>query len=144
MTRIVGIDYGSRRIGLAVGDSELALASPAAVLPGCGDAARDAAAVAAWARENECAAAVVGLPLNMSGTDSDQTRLARAFAAALEACALPVSLQDERLTSFQADQLLAQSEGRRRGKGAPGRDAIAAQVILQSFFDRQHPPSDAD
>lgn len=80
---------------------------------------------------------VVGLPLNMDGTDSDQTRLTRVFARSLEqAVACAVHLWDERLTSYQADQMMRAAQVR-RGRQKRTRDALAAQVILQSWFDRQ-------
>lgn len=140
MTRWAGIDYGRKRIGVAVSDYGGRIASPATVLPGSGSAPKDADAVAAWARENEVAAVVVGLPLNMDGTDSDQTRLTRTFADALrEGGRFPVELWDERLSSFQADELLA-SAGVPRSRRKGQRDALAALVILQAFLDHQVGP----
>jgi putative Holliday junction resolvase len=139
--RWIGIDYGTRRIGLAVGDYRGVLASPAATLSGSGSPARDAEAVLRWAAEQEACGFVAGLPLNMDGSDSNQTRITRRFAEELaRQTPLPVELWDERLSSFQADLHLAEAEVRQsRKKGL--RDALAAQVILQSFLDR--PQADA-
>lgn len=150
MPRWVGVDYGRRRIGLALSDYGGRIASPAEVLPGTGTAPTDARAILAWATQNEAAGIVVGLPLNMDGTDSDQTRLTRRFADALVVAmaaggpgsgpALPIELWDERLSSFQADRLMAAVEIP-RGHRKSLRDALAAQVMLQSFLDaRQSPP----
>jgi len=137
MTRWAGIDYGTRRIGIAISDYGGRIASPATVLDAAGSASRNVDAILTWATENEVAAFVVGLPLNMDGTDSDQTRLTRAFADALrERGRFPVELWDERLSSFQADELLtAAGVPRARRKGH--RDALAALVILQAFLDRR-------
>ncbi len=136
-----GIDYGRRRIGLALADPNGRIVSPAGTLDGAGTPGCDAERTLRWARENEVAAVVVGLPLNMDGTESDQTRVTRAFAEAVARLGLNVELWDERLSSYQADQLLSgidRAHGRTRPrsrKGDPRRDAIAAQVILQSFLD---------
>lgn len=135
MGRFVGVDYGTRRIGLALSDAGATLATPMATLPGSGDPAPDARAVARWAVEHQAPTVVVGIPLNMDGSDSKQTKLTRAFADALRALpGLTVELWDERLTSFHADMILDEASVRRSRRAAL-RDALAAQVILQSFLD---------
>jgi putative Holliday junction resolvase len=139
--RYAGIDYGARRIGLALADPGGRIASPVGAIDGSGSPAADAAHVRAWAAREAVSAFVVGLPLNMDGSDGAQTRVARTFAAALAGEGARVELWDERLTSFQADALLGQldeARGRRIArtrKGDPRRDAVAAQIILQSFLD---------
>lgn len=133
--RHAGIDYGRKRIGLAISDSEARLASPSGVIDGVGTPTDDAERVARWAAEREIAVFVVGLPLNMDGSAGPQAAIARQFAAALRGrVAEPVELFDERLSSFQADEHLA-ATGLSRAKQKRRRDAIAAQVILQSFLD---------
>jgi putative Holliday junction resolvase len=140
MTRWVAIDYGARRIGRASADPAGGMAFPAGVLPGTGSAHKDAVRVLAWALEQQARGIVVGLPLNMDGTDSAQTRTVRNFAAALRTLtALPIELWDERLSSFQADQTLDAAQVRPAKRKAL-RDALAAQVILQSFLDARRPP----
>lgn len=110
-------------------------ASPAGVLTACGKVRQDARQILDWAAQHEGAGFVVGLPLNMDGSDSSQTRLSRALAAELQRHgAAHVELWDERLSSFQADQTL-QEAGVRPARRRRLRDAIAAQVILQSFLD---------
>lgn len=133
--RLIGVDYGSRRIGLAIGDGGVGIASPAEVLPSQGDFAADAERVACFAAAQQAAGIVVGLPLNMDGTLGPQAKLSQAFAAALRTrTACSVVLWDERLSSFQADaHLTAAGVGGRRRQRL--RDAIAAQVILQSYLD---------
>jgi putative Holliday junction resolvase len=138
MGRIVGIDYGVRRIGLAVSDLRGRIASPAGALAASGSAPKDAELVLSWATEQGAEMLVLGLPLNMDGTDSAQTRLTRKVADELHRLgASAVVLWDERLSSFQADAHLdsAQVRGARRRKL---RDALAAQVVLQSYLDA-HP-----
>lgn len=135
--RWAGIDYGRRRIGAAYSDFGHRIASPAGVLPGSGSVPDDAQRVLSWGGENEIAGFVVGLPLNMDGTDSEQTKLTRAFITALQARTdVPIAAWDERLSSFQADEWLnhANVSPKRRKQL---RDALAAQVILQSFLDAQ-------
>jgi putative Holliday junction resolvase len=134
MTRWIGIDYGTRRIGLAVSDPGGKIASPATALSGCGDPSADAETVLEWAGDQRAEGIVVGLPLNMDGSCGAQAKLSKELANQLRQHGeLPVELWDERLTSFHADQLMAASDvkpGRRRRL----RDALAAQVILQSFL----------
>jgi len=137
MAKLLGIDYGSRRIGAATGDTQTRIALPLRVVASKGEIVQDAAAVAELARREGIDAFVVGLPLNMrDGSDSRQTTLTRAFAARLaEGSRLPVHLQDERLTSYAAAEVLDQAEvpaKKRRGLN----DLIAAQKILQAYLDR--------
>lgn len=141
MPRWVGIDYGSRRVGLALSDPGARIATPADALDAVGEPVRDARRVIDWSASYEPGGFVVGLPLNMDGSAGPQAELTRRFAAALERLsALPVRLHDERLSTYQADQHLRAAEvPARRRKGR--RDALAAQVILQSFLDGQADPS---
>ncbi len=132
---LAGIDYGLKRIGLALSDRRHRLATPALQIDASPDAARTIADILRWAAQNEVAGFVIGLPLNMDGSDGPQARKTRKFADALRAATdRPVHLWDERLSSFQADEHLAatgwSAEARKRR-----RDALAAQVILQSYLD---------
>jgi putative Holliday junction resolvase len=134
--RWIGVDYGTRRIGVAIGDAETGIASPAAAIPGSGSTERDAERVALFAVAHSATGAVIGLPLNMDGSVGPQADLTKRFAAALEkAGSLRLELWDERLTTFQANEWLRES-GLTRAKRKRKRDAIAAQIILQSFLDR--------
>ena len=100
------------------------------------------AAVLARSAEYVPTAFVVGLPLNMDGTDSAQTRLTRRFADGLAARAgAPVFLQDERLSTFAADEVLTAAAIPPRRQRAL-RDALAAQAILRAFLEKE-PPNDA-
>ena len=133
--RYLGVDLGMKRIGLALGESETRIASPLKVLAAHSSAKENARAILKVADEYAVDGIVVGLPLNMDGTDSAQTGLTRKLADELRKhVACPVELWDERLSSFQADQYLAAADVRRSRRRAL-RDALAAQVILQAFLD---------
>ena len=130
----LGIDLGRARIGLATADEVLRTARPHSTVHRRSDAV-DLAAIAEVARQYEVTTAVLGLPLNMDGTEGDSARFARGFAAKLGAAlGVPVELQDERLSTFEA-------EGRLRERGVKARDqrgridAEAAAVILQAWLD---------
>lgn len=137
MTRILGIDYGTRRIGIAIADRETRIATPLTTLDGRNDVTRDARAVADVATKENAAEFVVGLPLNMDDTDSEQTALTRRFAAELERLSQrPVRLFDERLSSYAADAVMDDAGIRHKGrKGLT--DRIAAQKILQAYLDSE-------
>lgn len=133
--RVLGVDYGKRRIGIAIGDDETRIAMPLEQIAGRGSASRDAEAVAAFARGEEVGRVVVGLPLNMDGSAGPQAKATRAFMAALQKCCdIPVAEQDERLSSFAADEL-TRAAGLTRGQSREKRDKLAAQIILQTYFD---------
>lgn len=135
MTRWLGIDYGRRRIGVALSDPGERIASSAGTLCGSGSAPEDARLVLRWAADNNADGIVVGLPMNMNGSLGPQARLSRDLAEELRRQGdLPIQLWDERLSSFQADELM-QAAGLSRAKQKRQRDALAAQVILQSFLD---------
>lgn len=136
MGNIVGIDYGRKRIGLAVADTESRIATPLTTLAGRNEATRDARIVSDASPAEEAEAFVVGLPMNMDGTDSEQTRVTRRFASELgRLSGLPVHLQDERLSSYAASELLSEA-GVSRQRRKEITDQIAAQQILQAWLDR--------
>jgi putative Holliday junction resolvase len=142
VTRVAGLDVGERRIGVAVSDVTRTLARPVGVLHTSGlerDALdRAVAEVARLAAEDDgLASLVVGLPRRLDGSPSDMTPRVEAFAAALRTrTALPVVLQDERLTSREAESRLAlrEKDWRVRKKQL---DAAAAAIILQDYLDEQ-------
>lgn len=133
--RWIGLDYGVRRIGIALSDPDARIATPAGVCQACGDAGRDAHAVCRWAQGREPRGFVVGMPFNMDGSVGPQAERTQSFIDALAAAAgLPVEPYDERLSSFQADQYMREA-GVKPRKQRTLRDALAAQVILQGFLD---------
>ena len=138
--RIVGLDVGERRIGVAVSDATRTLARPLCVLQASAlesDAPRVAAAeVARLAGEEDgVSSIVVGLPAHLDGSPSPMTPRVRQFAAELgRLTELPVTLQDERLTSREAESRLAVREKDWRARKAR-LDAAAAAIILQDYLD---------
>ena len=136
MTCYLGIDYGTRRIGLAVGDDDIGVAYPISIVPATGQVSQDALAVLRSATEYDVDAYVVGLPLNMDGSEGPQAKLTRRFGKQLAAkSGKDVHYTDERLSSATADELLAPADLTRK-KHKARRDAVAAQVILQTYLDR--------
>ena len=139
--RALGIDYGDRRIGLAVSDPSGTLARPLSVVAPRGSLRDRAAAVAAEVAEiaaepDGLALVVVGVPRALNGTPHDLTVRALAFTDALRAVTtVPVRLQDERLTSVEAEARLAVRERDWR-KRRNRLDAAAAAVILQDYLDQ--------
>ncbi len=138
--RIVGLDVGERRIGVAISDPTLTLARPVGVLrPSALDA--DAVQLASSevarlaAEDDGVSAVVVGLPRRLDGSDTGMTLRVAAFAEALgRATRLPVVLQDERLTSREAESRLAITDRDWRSRKTR-LDAAAAAVILQDYLD---------
>jgi putative Holliday junction resolvase len=145
--RYLGVDLGSKRIGLAVGDSEGGVVSPVDVLGACPTPEANARAILKAAEEYGVNGIVIGLPLNMDGTEGPQARLSKTLAAAIRklaaasspgggATGLKVYLHDERLTSFAADKQLVERDLTHKKKKAR-QDALAAAILLQSFLDEQ-------
>jgi putative Holliday junction resolvase len=137
---LLAFDFGTRRIGVAVGDWETRLAHPLEVIDAEDNDTRFgriAALIAEW-RPTDL---VVGLPLSMEGEEHDLTRRARRFSNQLHGrFGLPVDMVDERLTSFEADLRLREAgvKGRDR-KGLD--DTLAAQQILQDLLDQPSNPT---
>ncbi len=136
MTRVLGVDYGLRRHGIAVSDALGISAHPAGVVErrpgedGVAEIARIAAA-------REAGRIVVGLPYHMDGRPGDRYDEVLAFAARLaEATGLPVETIDERLTTVQAERSLEMA-GLSRGKRKAKVDQVAACLILQGWLDRE-------
>lgn len=136
--RTLGIDLGRVRIGLALADDVLRTARPLATISRKGDA-RDLAEIARLAAEYEVTRAVLGLPLDMNGTEGKSARWVRGFLPKLEAAlGVPVELFDERLSSFEAEsRLREQGFSSREARGMV--DEEAAAVILQGWLDRSAP-----
>lgn len=133
-TRLLGVDYGSVRIGLAVSDAERRLASPLAVYERVGRE-RDAEYFRALTEAEEIGALVVGLPVHGDGREGQKALEARSFGAWLaETTGLPVRFWDERFSTVEAESALWQA-GLTHKKRKARRDRVAAQIILQSYLD---------
>lgn len=135
--RVLGLDLGEARIGVAISDDARRVAVPIGTVRT--GAPADVKAIAAIVRDQAVTEIVVGLPLHLSGRAGEAAEHARTFAQVLrEALGVPVSLQDERLSTVQAERGLAAARvrGRERRRVV---DQIAATVILQAFLDRTDP-----
>ncbi len=131
--RIMALDYGDARTGVAISDLNGILCGETLVLNEW-DAERLAQRVSALARERGCGLILLGLPLNMDGSEGPRAEKARQFAALLRALDVPeVLLRDERRTSVEAHAIL-RANGRREKLHRQNVDAVAAQLILETFL----------
>lgn len=131
--RIMALDYGDARTGVAISDLNGILCGETLVLNEW-DAERLAQRVSALARERGCGLILLGLPLNMDGSEGPRAEKARQFAALLRALdVLEVLLRDERRTSVEAHAIL-RANGRREKRHRQNVDAVAAQLILETFL----------
>ncbi len=140
--RYLAIDYGTKRTGLAMCDAAETIASPLTTFHGQKQLIEK---IAELIESENVEAVVLGLPLNMDGSESAQTKLVLKFAERLrDRLKIPVHLQDERLSSFSAEQKLA-SANFTKGKMKQRLDAVAAAEILDAFLERKtsiHPPEE--
>lgn len=139
--RALGVDLGTRRVGLALSDSEGRIATPLEVLERTGSEAQDHAAIAEVVAERNVAVVVVGLPISLDGSMGPAARAARAEIARLApAVGVPVETCDERFSTAAAEQHLDMGEVR-GSKRRQVVDMVAAAVLLQSWLDaRRHEP----
>ena len=143
--RLLGVDLGAKRIGLAVADAEIGIARPLSTVNRAATLDSDAGLIASVCREQGVIELVIGLPVEASGVEGQMAAAARDWASAMaERLGLPVSLRDERLSSFVAEGRLGRMPRGRSG-GPPSRtqrnafrariDREAASVILQDELD---------
>jgi putative Holliday junction resolvase len=133
--RALGLDPGSKRIGVAVSDRSGTIASPLVVLTRSSSRDHDLRELARLVRDEEADVVVVGLPLNLDGTPSRSSKAATALARQLATVVeVPVELHDERLTTVTAERTMiaAGLDGVRRRQRV---DKVAAAVMLQSWLD---------
>jgi putative Holliday junction resolvase len=155
MPRIVALDLGEARVGVAVSDSSQVLASPYTTLECARDEARLWDSLQRILAEQEAERLVVGLPVSLDGQLHEQGRRVLAFVERLKQhIQIPVALWDERLSTVEAERLLAERQqeegggrsrrgrwqrGRgRQGKNRRGLDALAAAIILQEYLNHLH------
>jgi putative Holliday junction resolvase len=137
--RVLGVDYGQKRIGLALSDESGTIAQPLDYIAGGGIAAvgREIARIGA---DRKVGKIVVGVPLRLDGTKSEQTERTLVFIAELgRATTIPVTQWDERLTTAQAERVLLEGNVRRSDRKQKI-DKLAAQIMLQSYLDATNPP----
>lgn len=132
--RALGVDHGGQRIGIALCDPTGTVTTPWGVLP-AHPRRRLRRQLARLIRDEAVALVVVGDPLTSDGSVGEQAVAARAFCDWLRTwCAVPVVAVDERWTSVQADELLAELPPPRPGAAAPSRDAVAAAMVLRAWL----------
>jgi putative holliday junction resolvase len=135
--RVLALDLGTKRVGVAVSDRSGTIASPLTVVARSGSRRRDHERIARLVAEEEAELVVVGLPLNMDGSRGPAAAAAGDEAGALATVVgVPVVTFDERRTTVTADQLLAQRRVRARDRRQVV-DQVAAAVILQHWLDTQ-------
>ena len=142
--KLIGLDIGDRRIGVAFGDSDLRLATPLGVIPR-GSFDQDVLAVRRFVHDYDAAALVVGLPRNMDGSMGPQSQATQAYAEQIaRALDVRLVLWDERLTTVEATRKTEEtgraSSARPARRGKKSRrtlDAVAAAIILQDYLDVQ-------
>jgi putative pre-16S rRNA nuclease len=151
--RILALDYGRSRIGIALADSSVGLAQPLCTMQRI-NRNEDMRRLRELAREHGVKQIVVGLPLRLDGTRGEMAEEAESFAQRVrKQVGVPVAMVDERLTSWEAERLLEESQGRvirpssgharAAGKdlGRASVDAVAAAVILKEYLERREPPA---
>jgi putative holliday junction resolvase len=150
---ILAIDYGHKRLGLALSDERGVTSRPFATWTRI-NRRRDLARLRELARQQGVCRIVVGLPLRLDGTPSEMSEEAKSFALRVEkALGIPVEMMDERLTSWEAKQSISAMNSRTRTHRAsssrPGSmrktplDEVAAAIILRDYLDRVRPPAGA-
>ena len=145
--RVLGLDLGDARIGVAVSDDDRRLAVALGTVH-VGQPPGELRAIADLVREHDATLVVIGLPLSMDGSSGTRAGHAEAFGDALRAAlTVPIDFQDERLSTVEADRRLREAgvDGRGRRRAV---DAAAAQVLLQAWLDARRsvtePPPGAD
>ena len=131
--RIMGIDYGDARTGVAISDLLCSIVGTTYVVPSR-NSEKAMADIVRLAKENQVGQIVVGLPRNMDGTEGPRAELCREFADALQqATGLPVAMWDERRTTVEAHNILSQHNyhGKKRKDTV---DAVAASLILEGYL----------
>ena len=140
MKRVLGLDYGSKTVGVAVSDPLMLGATPLEIIRREKEnhLRRTYTRISQLIAEYEVGEIVLGLPLNMDGSEGERAAAVRLFKEGLEKrCSLPVHLQDERLTTVEADEIL-EFNGIREKDRKKYIDRIAAQVILEDWMADQN------
>jgi putative Holliday junction resolvase len=140
--RILGLDHGSRRIGVAIGDLETGMAFEREPIRRHALEA-DLDRIGALCLEEDVGQIVIGLPLHSDGGEGEQAAAARAFGDRLAARGLEVAYADERLSSWEAGERLAEA-GRIPRRASGELDSVAARLILQEYLDARRAPHARD
>ena len=129
--RCLGIDYGRRRIGLALSDPTLLIASPLVIIENRG-IKKTVLQILDIMQKNDVRQVVVGLPLHANGNESEMSREARQFGEVFRALGYPVEFVDERYTSFEAESIIGDNPQSKKLI-----DKVAASIILQIYLDER-------
>ncbi|MFN7016182.1 MAG: Holliday junction resolvase RuvX [Fimbriimonadales bacterium] len=130
--RVAALDYGAKRVGVAVANTEIGIAFPATVLP------NDIEQIVRWLQQEGVEQVVVGAPYLMWGAAGERVQEAAMFAEQLrQRLGIPVELLDERLTTLEAERRLREGEPR-RPKRKQQVDALAAALLLETYLRRHH------
>ena len=135
MGRCIGIDLGTKRVGLALSDSSNIIASPFKTLTFI-DNDDLVSKLSDIINDNNVKTIILGLPLNMSGVDTEQTKKVRTFKASLAKLNIPILYEDERLSSVSAKKSLVM-QNVKTGHNKAEIDRTAAAIILQQFLDKK-------
>ena len=133
MGRVLGVDYGSSRVGLALSDPQKIIASPLHTLVNNGND-RLKKKLLELIKEKNVEYIVIGLPIGLKGQETSQTKIVREFAEEIRSLALPVYFQDERLSSLSAKKSLIK-QNVKTGHNKSFIDSTAAAIFLQQFLD---------
>ena len=136
MGRVLGIDYGDSRIGLAMSDPLKIIASPFKTIRNEGNE-KCLQVFQSLIKEKDVEAIVVGFPIGLKGQETAQTKKVREFANLLYALKLPIRLEDERLSSVSAEKSMIQ-QNIKTGHNKGLIDQRAAAIVLQQFLDKQN------
>jgi putative pre-16S rRNA nuclease len=139
--RIMALDVGDSRIGVAVSDPTELLAKPLTIIKRL-NLASDIQVISRLTKENEAGRLVVGLPISLEGGEGQQAGKVRAFAAELgKVLVLPTEMVDERFSTVQAKEYMRESGKKKKGREKQHDDAVAAAVILQNYLDERREKS---
>ena len=133
MGRVLGVDYGSSRVGLALSDPQKIIASPLYTLTNNGNDFLKKKLLEVIKKKN-VEYIVIGLPIGLKGQETNQTKIVRKFAEEIRSLALPVYFQDERLSSLSAKRSLIK-QNVKTGHNKSFIDSTAAAIFLQQFLD---------
>lgn len=132
---LIGIDYGEKRIGVAKSDPLGLLAHGICTIEWDWDITKPLQKIEEIVKQYKADKIILGLPLNMDGTEGEKSQKVRLFASALETqCNIPVIMYDERLSTVEAHEII-HLQGKKIGKNKKKIDMVAACVILQSYLD---------
>jgi putative Holliday junction resolvase len=135
MTRLLGLDIGDRKIGVALSDPEAILASPLNIIERQGDL-EDVKAILDIIQREQVSTIIVGLPRSMDGSIGGQAKKVMTFTSELKVrTGVPIEYRDERLSTVLANRLMRERKIKKKARQKTGDDATAAAIVLQGYLD---------